>query len=253
MQLHELLAVESNLQNQARKVTTELSDTFRTKRHLFEKKIVTFTPNTEGSTSTIESQSDIQTTVKSELAWIKPMLVKHINAEYQIADANTKAKADIIIENDNGEANVIARQVTGTALLELEKRLAEIHTFVSCIPTLDPAKGFSLDPNEKNTYIARSVNKTRTRKEKKVIVKYEATDKHPAQVELIDVDSVIGSVSEQEWSGLITPADKADIISRVEILQRAVKAARSRANNQEIDTTKAIGGSLLNFIFENKI
>ena len=243
--LHELLAVESALENQATKCRGELSDTFAKKRHLFEEKRVTFQPIAEGAPAETEIQSDLQTTVAGELKWIEGIIVKSLNASYQVACANTKAMADIVLEDDT----VIASNVPATALLELEKRVVEVKTLVESIPTLDPAKGFQPDEMRGvGIYKAREITKPRTRKQKKVYIKYEATKEHPAQTELVDEDQLTGKIHEQEWSGLITPATKAEMINRVEILSRAVRRARSRANEVEV-TRQQIGEALLRYVF----
>ncbi len=79
---------------------------------------------------------------------------------------------------------------------------------------------------------------------------YEATKEHPAQVKEIVEDLPIGAILEQEWSSLITPATKADLIDRCDILLRAVKKARARANELDTDVaTNKIGKKLLEFIF----
>lgn len=244
--LHELLAVESNLENQAAKCRSDLSATFEKKRHLFEEKRVTFTPAGEGAQSVTETQSDIQSNVKKELNWIQGHLAKALDASYQVAEANTQARADVVLED--AEQTILLTGVPATALLELEKRVAEISALIAAVPTLDPAKGFTID-TARNLYVARTVNKTRTRKEKKVFIKYEATKEHPAQTELLDQDVVIGAIQEQEWSGLITPAEKAELINRVEIVARAVRRARSRANDVAIDSKAKIGSKLLDYIF----
>jgi hypothetical protein len=247
--LHEVLAIESSLENQANKVRTELASTFEKKRHLFEEKLVTFTPNGEGQQPVKEAQSDIQSTVIKELEWITPYLSKALDASYQVAETNTKARANVVLDDET----VILSEVPATALLELEKRLVEVQTLVASIPTLDPAKGFSLDDSRGgDIYRAREVTKNRTQKTPKVLVKYEATKEHPAQTELLYVDLPVGTIREQEWSGLVTPATKADMLGRVEQLIRAVRRARSRANDAEVDTAKVIGKKLVNYLFNGK-
>lgn len=246
--LHELLAVEGNLEGQATKCRTELMDTFNKKRHLFEEKRIVFTPNTEGAPAVVETQSDIQTNVKKELDWVQTFIAKALDASYQVAEANTVARADVVLEDDTN--TVLLTGVPATSLLELEKRMNELSALVQSIPTLDPAKGFTLDSN-RGIYRAREVNKTRTKKEKVVLVKYQATKEHPAQTELIDQDVPVGKIQEQEWSGLITPAEKAELINRVEIVSRAVRRARSRANDTQVDSTKKIGNKILQYIFKS--
>ena len=244
--LHELLAVETHLENQSNKTRTELAATFEKKRHLFEEKSVTFTPLAENARVETTIQSTIQTTVAEELTWLAPYLVKALDASLQVAEANTLARADVVLET--GET--IATAIPATALLELEKRVAEVKTLVEAIPTLDPAKGFQTDATHaKRAFKARDIRKPRTQKVKEVLVAAPATEQHPAQCHVYDKDVVVGHTEEMEWSSLITPADKADIISRVEIMARAVRAARSRANNITVDTTKHIGQALLDYVF----
>lgn len=245
MKLHELLAVATNLSNQATKCSGELAATFEKKRHLFEEAVSVFTPLAEGEKPVVESQSSIQSTVLKELGWISGVIAKDLDASLQIADANTKAKADIILES--GE--VLVEDVPATALLELEKSLQEILTLFSKIPTFDPSKGFSPDPNRgEGYYRAREVIKTRTKKTKRVLIKYDATQYHPAQTEVIDEDAPVGSLRQDEWSSLITPADKSLYLNRIDQLIRAVRAARSRANDQDVDKSKKIGNALFNFV-----
>ena len=86
-------------------------------------------------------------------------------------------------------------------------------------------------------------------KDKVVLIKYEATKEHPAQTELIDKDVQIGTIEEQEWSGLFTPAQKSELLNRVEMVSRAVRRARSRANEAEVNKSAKIGSKLLGFIF----
>lgn len=250
--LHELLAAEGNLETQAITTKNDLTNTFEKKRHLFEEKRVTFQSNEENKPATVESQSDIQSTVRTELAWIAPHLAKAMDAGLQIADANTKARADVVLDDDTG--TVLLKGIPATALLELEKRLVEwVLQFAKTIPTLDPAKGFRPDPQRgSDVYKARDVTKLRTKKDAKVIVLHEPTKEHPAQTQLINVDVPVGEISEQEWSGLITPAEKSEIVNRAEQVIRAVKRARSRANDQEVDTTLKLGKTLLNYVFDDK-
>jgi len=247
--LHELLAVCSNLEAQATKTRLELQNTFEKKRHLFGSKRVTFTPsNAEDGQPVTEDQSDIQTTVKAEVNWLSGFLVKGIDSGHMIDVANTLATADVMLE----DGTVVLSTVPATSLLQLEKRLKEVHDFISAIPTLDPAKGFVQDPaREEAVFKAREVTKTRTKKTLKVLTLAPATDKHPAQCKEYTEDVPIGAVLEQEWSSLITPAVKADLLERCENLTRAVKQARARANDLDLDVKgHKIGKALLDFIFQ---
>jgi len=246
--LHELLAVDGNLKAQADKTRAELMGTFEKKQHHFSEKTVSYKPFEEGTPTTIEGQLDIQTTVPKELKWISDFLVKSLDVSYQVAEANTVARADVVLEDYDG---VFLSQLPATSLLELEKRSKELHDFVMAIPTLDPAKGFRADPDKGgDVFKAREEKKTRTKKVNKPLTLAPATDKHPAQVQLVTEDVPVGEITTLEWSGLITVAAKGDMLSRVEDFTRAVKKARSRANEQEINKIDTkIGQKIISYIF----
>lgn len=245
--LHELLAVDSSLKTQLDKTGGELAATFDKKKHLFAEQIVSFHPSEENGQTEVEKKLDLQTTVQKELQWISPFFVKAVDCAHQINEANTQARADVVLD----DGSILFSKVPATTLLELEKFITKLHALVDAVPTLDPAKGFAADDDRgKGIYRARDIQKTRTKKTKRPIVLYEATKEHAAQTQLIDEDVPVGKIIEQEWSGMMTPADKADMLSRVEDVMRAVKKARSRANEVEVDTANLkIGAKLVEVIF----
>lgn len=244
--LHELLPAESSLEQQSEKTRKDLIQTFEKKRNHFEERLVTFIPNTEGAEPSTEEQLAIQTTVKKELAWWGGHLKKALDASLRVADANTRARADITLD----DGKLIAQNVPATALLELEKRVAEIHALVGHIPTLDPSRGFTPDTDRgEGIFKGRDIKKERTKKVQKVVVLHEPTKEHPAQTQLVPEDIVIGVIQEQVWSGLITSAAKAEMLDRCEQLLRAVKQARARANEQEVDVNQKIGDAIVSYVF----
>lgn len=246
--LHELLAVERNLENQANKCREDLMNTtFANKRHHFSQKLVTFKPSGEDGKEVTEEQSDIQTSIRAEIRWIVGIIAKAMDVSHQVDVANTLAKADIITEDNE----TVAKDVPGPSLLQLENTLQGVHALIAAIPTLDPAKGFQQDSQrEAGVYKAREVTKTRTKKTPRVIEMSPATKEHPAQTQLLYEDLPIGTILEQEWSSLITPATKSDLLDRCDILLRAVKKARARANDLELDVGgNKIGKRLLDYVF----
>lgn len=231
MKLHEVIAIVGNVNGQFDKTLNDLRETFTKKRHLFEQKRVSFTSFDEGAPTVVEEQSDIQTTVPKELAWFGEFAARLFDTTYNIHSGNTQAKADIV--DDDG--NTILKDVPATAMLEMEKILQKMHSLLESAPTLDPALGFSPDPGTgQGVFVARDKTKNRTKKVKEVLLKAAHTDKHPAQTEVIDVDKPIGTIVETHWSAMLRPADKADLLSRCDLLIRAVKRARFRANEVEV-------------------
>lgn len=246
VKMHQLLAVHKSLKNQASVCRQGLIDLFKSKKHHFEETKKTFKSSEEGVPEKVEDQKDIQTSVRIELRWIGEKLIKMMDVNYQVDLGNTLAHADVLIDD-----KPILKSVPATHLMALETELNELVEIIKVIPTLDPAKGFRPDSNRgKYIYAARTVEKPRTRKDKKVITLAPPTDKHPAQAQVIDYDKEIGTIVEQEWSSLISPAVKADMLEKAEIFIRAVQKARARANDQEIDPlTAKIGKTVWDYIF----
>ncbi len=245
--LHELLAVESDLRGQAESCRTDLKATFEKKSHHFTKKVITFKSSVDGMPDKTESQLNLQTSVKKELEWIADKLAKALNTGHQIDMANTTAQADVVLE----DGTVLLKAVPPTSLLRLEHRVVEIKDLVGAIGTLDPAKGFLEDATEgEGVFRARDDEKIRGEKKFSFIVMVPPTDKHPAQVKELMEDVKIGTIVSQEWSSLITVAQKGDMLDRVEEVLRAIKKARARANEMEIDVRQnKIGESVLSYVF----
>lgn len=247
--MHELLGVEASLKGQASKTRNELIVTFDKRVHLFQGRIKTFRPLDETQPHTTEDKQDIQSSIAAEIKWVSTYQAKAVDIVFQIDLANKEAKADVLDE----DGNILWKDVPATTLLHLEKhRIPEWKALIEAIPTLDPAKGFVEDPqNGDGHFKAREVVNPRSKKGKKVYIKYEATDKHPAQTELIDEDIPVGTLLTQEWSALITPQKKSELLDQVERLARAVSSARSKANEHSIETKdKKIGAELLDYVFK---
>lgn len=244
--LHEAIAARPNLEAQATSCRTDLGKTFSSKGHHFEETLSVFRPVEENQQEIVEKQSELQTTVPKELAWITRMIGPAIDVDYQIAHANTQAKADIVLKDDT----VLATGVPVAALLDLEKRLNEVLDLAKKIPTLDPSKGYKEDPERgKGIWRSKDERRERTKKVQTPLVLYPATPEHPAQTQIISQDVLAGYTTTTSWSGALSVAQKGDMLERIEAVRVAVSEARSRANDQEVDTRKQIAYTLLNYCF----
>lgn len=248
--LPELLAVQGTLRGQAHKVLADLSHTFEKKTHLFEGKLSTFEPYAESETlhRKTEESRDLQTTVVRELAWIAPIIARAWDTDLQVDTTNLHATADVVLE----DGSVLCKGVPLTALLSLEKTAEQIHLLIGAIPTLDPAKDFTPDPQKgTDVMMSREIVKVRTEKIVEPITLLEPTKEHPGKAELITRDKPVGALRGREWSGLITPAQKSAMLERSEEFKRAISQARMRANDREADTSLTIGARALAFVFTN--
>src|SRR5581483_8802586 len=105
-----------------------------------------------------------------------------------------------------------------TYLLFLEKQLVDLHTFVEKLPTLDPAKQWKFD-NASDTWATEPVQTVKTKKVPRNHVKAEATDRHPAQVEVYHEDVLTGRWTTTEFSGAIPATERNALLDRVKKLQ----------------------------------
>jgi hypothetical protein len=93
------------------------------------------------------------------------------------------------------------------------------------------------------------VETLRTRKVPRNHVKAEATEKHPAQVEVYYEDITVGFWRTVKFSGALPARRVAELLERVEKLQRAVKFAREEANAYEVKSQK-VGEALFSYLFK---
>jgi hypothetical protein len=156
--------------------------------------------------------------------------------------ANCTAKADIVVDG-----RTLLRDVPSTYLLFLEKQLVDIHTFVKKLPALDPSETWNFDPSS-DCYVTEPVQTIKTKKLPRNHVKAEATEHHPAQVEVYYEDVVIGTWKTLKFSGALPAARIKELLSRVEKLQEAVKFAREEANSLEAPEKKT-GDAIFGYLF----
>jgi hypothetical protein len=156
-----------------------------------------------------------------------------------------QVKADEVIRQTAGET--LLSGVPVTYLLFLEKQLAELHGFVKKLPVLDAAESWSYDSSA-DCYATEPVRTVRTKKVPRNHVKAEATEKHPAQVEVYHEDVVVGYWRTVKFSGALPARRINELLERVEKLQAAVKYAREDANGAEVDDQK-LGRRVFDFLF----
>lgn len=155
---------------------------------------------------------------------------------------NTVARAHVVVD---GETLIPDAPVT--YLLFLEKQLADLHTFIAKLPTLDPSETWTLDAST-DSYRTEPVKTTRTKKVLRNHVKAEATDKHPAQVEVYTEDIVVGYWTKVAFSGALPAARVRALTDRVTKLQNAVKFAREEANSAAV-TDRNVGDAVFGYLF----
>jgi len=246
--LHQLLAVEPEIKSGEEKVRKETIKTFTGKQGHYDGLIRKYTPNGENEKESVEEEKIVVDTVTDKLEYTQTSIIRLLDFNLQKELANTKAKADIIVEDNEGKETTIATDLPATVLLNLESRLKDIRSIYNAIPTCDPSTTLIKDVNNKNRYISKTPDvRVRTKKTPRVIVKYQATKEFAAQTDLIYEDLPCGTIETTQYSGRLTPAEKSQLLGRIDELIRGVKTARQKANDVEVDKEK-IGKKLFNYI-----
>lgn len=156
--------------------------------------------------------------------------------------ANCRAKANVVVDGQT-----LLSDVPATYLLFLEKQLVDMHTFIKKLPVLDAAETWNFDASA-DAWATEPVQTVKTKKVPRNHVKAEATDKHPAQVEVYYEDTTVGYWRTVRFSGALPASRVNQLIERVERLQEAVKFAREEANNLEVEDQK-VGAKVFNHLF----
>ncbi|GAA3020708.1 hypothetical protein GCM10020229_34890 [Kitasatospora albolonga] len=156
--------------------------------------------------------------------------------------ANRTAAADVVVDG-----TVLLAAVPVPYLLFLEKQLTDLYTFVRKLPVLDAAESWNLDPST-DSWKTDAVRTIRTKKVPRNHVKAEATEKHPAQVEVYYEDIPVGYWTTVKFSGALPARRVNELTERLEKLQQAVKFAREEANNAEVSDQR-VGDAVFGYLF----
>ncbi len=249
--LHEILAVESDLRGQYEKILAETKVTFEKKTEHFlglHKSLKMFDSFREIEEAAAEVHKEVVTTVDEKLKHTWKYAVKYFDCLLQKETTNTTATADLVIDGV-----VLGERLPATFLLGMEERIKKIRDLYESIPTLQPGTTWVEDQTQRpglfKALYPEKANKTEQSIQHKVLV--APTDKHPAQIEKWTEQVPVGIYAQDRWSGMISPARKAELLERLDILLAAVKKARQRAN--QADVVKGdIAQRLYNFVHNER-
>jgi asparagine synthetase B (glutamine-hydrolysing) len=243
--LHELLAVEGDLQGTSKKLIEETIKTFSKPDHFIgqHRHLQMFDAAQQGQV-VADEYKEMVTTVPAKLSYLSEAVAKYYDAIYQKELTNQKAVADLVVDG-----TVIATSVPATFLLGMESRLRELRQVVEAAPTLQPGIAWEKDETQgKGVYRMKNADeKMKTAKTFMHKVLYEATDKHAAQIEKWEEQVPVGKYVTNITCGMYSPADKSATLARVDKLIQAVKKARMQANMVET-VDREIGNTLLTYI-----
>lgn len=244
-QLHELLAVEGDLEGTYKKIIEETKANFTKHPDRYFGQHVRVEPFDENAPKEADVHKELDDTVPSKLKYTQDSIVRYLDAVLQKERTNQDAKADLVVDGIT-----IAKDVPATFLLGLETKLKVVRQSIyETIPTLQPGIKWEKDETQGSDVYRRvqPEEKFRTKKIMKNHVVAEATKEHPAQVQVYTEDEKVARIVTDTWCGMISPAEKSALLGRVDKLIRAVKKARQKANTTEV-VKVTIGKELFGYI-----
>lgn len=221
--LNQILAVEKGVKASTQRAVTDAYHTIQ-KAPLLSGLSRTYQPIDDEGEQLPPESTRVQVQAEQVLAGAAEALTKLFDVTATKDWTNTAAKADVVIDGQT-----LLTSVPVTYLLFLEKQLVDLHTLISKLPTLDPAETWIYDDNAE-TWRTEPVKTTRTKKVPRNHVLAEATDKHPAQVQVFTEDIIVGYWTKTTFSGALPARRVNELLTRVQKLQDAVKFAREEAN-----------------------
>lgn len=184
----------------------------------------------------------VQVDVETSLARIHNALRRMFDVQATLDWGNTVARADVVVDG----VTVLAA-VPVTYLLFLEKQLTHQSTVLRKLPTLSPAEEWTRDDNA-GAWATAPIKSLSTTKVLRNHVVAEATDKHPAQVQVFQEDVVVGTWTTRKFSGALPVKRRQQLVDRVDALTLAVKAAREKANSEVVDDIR-VADQIFDYLF----
>jgi hypothetical protein len=239
--LNKIIAVEKSVKASSYKQFTELHQKLKKSALLSGISRVYRSRDDDGDLLPPE-ESRVQLRAQDAMEEARETLVKLFDNVATKDWGNTQARADVVIDGQ-----VLVKNAPITYLLFLEKQLSDLKTFVDGLPMLDASEVWSWDQNQA-CYATSPIETHRTKKVPRVLVKYEATEEHPAQTEVWQEDVVVGYWRTIKFSGALPAQRIKELARRVERLQDAVKFAREEANALEVED-QHVGKPFLDYLF----
>ncbi|MBI4822052.1 MAG: hypothetical protein HY791_37690 [Deltaproteobacteria bacterium] len=244
--LNQILASEKELRTNGYKRASEIYKLFQKPDHFngFAKAYRKKDETDEKSEEFPPERKVIQHDAAELLEEVRQYMVKLFDFEATKDLANCSAKADVIVDG-----NLLIKDAPATLLLFLEKQLRDLRAEIDKIPVLDPAEAWSFDP-EARTYKTPITTTHKTKKEPRVVVKFEPTEHQPGQAEVFHEDRVVGYWDTVKMSTALSATRRKLLLERVDKLAEAVKHAREEANEQ-VAPGLEVGQGLLDFVFRD--
>jgi hypothetical protein len=231
--LNQIIAVRSSVKGDIEKKLTK-SHHLLQRSELLSGMVRTYNPHNEDDFRYPDETTQVQVKVEEILREVAADLTQLFDVTAAMDWTNQHARADVVLFAGD-QPTVLLPSVPVAYLMFLEKQLVNLETLVRKLPILPAAERWTFDPAS-DVYRSDPVGTVKTKKVMRNHVKAEATDRHPAQVEMYTEDIPIGSWSTVKFSGALPASRVNKMLNRITALSQAVKFAREQANLEDVMT-----------------
>jgi hypothetical protein len=241
--LHELLAAEKTPTGAWNQLYEDTLKKFKNPTHFFDGHskslaMIEDSPANKAIEDQAREEKPVTTTVYDTLEYALDIFGKAEDLQYQKNATNRKATGTVMWRGEP-----LLRDLPVDELLGLEARLTRVRQLLAEVPTLDATKHWINAPSIGAHVFQLEFPEETTKTEKQVIpiVLKDATKEHPAQVQAIQKDVVVGKFTTIKRSGAATALQKAESLKRIDELLVEIKQARMRANETEAEKVLLAG------------
>lgn len=239
--LNQIIAIEKGIKSKSVQQLAESQKNLQ-KASVFSGISRTYRPKDEDGEQLPPESNKVQVKADEIIRETTEILTKLFDITATKDWTNCHARADVVVDGQT-----LLNQVPVSYLLFLEKQLTDLQAFLKKLPTLDPSETWNFDPNS-DCWATEPIQTLKTFKMPRNHVKAEATEHHPAQVEVYYEDVTIGYWRTVKFSGALPQARIHELMNRLEKLQQAVKFAREEANNTEAEEQR-VGAKIFQYLF----
>jgi hypothetical protein len=193
----------------------------------------TYQPRDDDGERLPPESTKVQVVVEDVLPQVANALGRLFDLQLTQDATNCVATGNVVVDG-----RTILADMPVTYLLFLEKQLTDLRTFIEGLPPLDAADNWTYD-DARGCYASDPVQTVRTKKVPRNHVLAEATQHHPAQVQVYQEDVPQGTWTTVKLSGALPAERIRELRSRVGALIDAVKIAREDANSITVEDRKA--------------
>jgi hypothetical protein len=249
--LHELLAAEKTPTGAWNTLQEDTLKKFKNPDHFYHGhskslSMIEDTPANKAEEDKSREDKPVPTTVYDTLEYALGIFARAEDLQYQKNSTNRVATGTVM-----WQGSPLLVDLPVDELLGLEARVQKIRGMVEAAPTLDATKNW-VPAKQLGRHVwelAAPEKATKTEKVMVPVIMAPATDKHPAQVQAVTKDNVVGTFSIMKRSGACTAVQKSDALTQIDNLLIEIKQARMRANETEA-TTDRIAAKIVAVILE---